>query len=197
MGNNNMKTLKTIGISILGIAVLVALVGVLISVPKAESPSSSGSGVHITTDIEDVFRELEGKSSDSGPSLNITTHTDKEIIGGLKGVSSDVTFEARMETPYLVSVRVQVNDLILDASAKLGEDGQKQLVVINGYGKTLSLEDKKALIELSGLLEQYLDPYKRQLPPHEGLLVQSTMYWAEAPVGYTFTRQEVRPPSNP
>jgi hypothetical protein len=159
----------------------------------------SGLGIAALLTLVAIFigaREPDAEQT-SDPSLNITVRTSEEIAGTLSGTPSDVAFEARMKTPLIVSVQVRVNDLVLDASAELGEDGQKQLVVIDGYGKALSPEDKKALIELSGRLEHYLDPYRRQVPPHEDLLARTVGLWAEAPVGYPLTRQEIRPSNNP
>ena len=134
----------------------------------------------------------------SSPALHITTHTAVEISGRFDNKTSHVEFESRRDTSQHVSVQVRVNNLILDASAELGEDGQKKVVIINGYGKALSPEDKRALIALGGLLERYLDPYRRQqVPPHEDLLARIAGYWGEAPVGFPLTRQETRSPTNP
>lgn len=168
-----MKNFKTISVSVLGIGALVTLVAVFFGAPEAEPGPSSALALHFTA------------------------RTTEEIAGGLSGGPSDVVFEARMETPSLVSVQVRVNDLVLDASAEIGEDGQKKVIIIDGYGKALSAQDKEALVTLSGLLERYLDPYRRQAPPHEDLLARTVGLWAEAPAGYPLTRQEVRPPSNP
>lgn len=91
-----------------------------------------------------------------------------------------------------MSMQVRVNDLVLDASAELGEDGQKKVVIIDGHGKALSLEDKQALIVLSRWLERQLNPYRQPLPAQESFLVQVVLYWSEAPVGWPLKRTEDR-----
>jgi len=167
-----MKPLRTIAAGVLSIAALVTLAAVLLGAFQTEPEPGSG------------------------PQLHITTHTRDHIAGYLDDGAFRVEFESRMENPRLVSVQVRINDLVLDASAEFGEDGQKKLIVIDGHGKPLSPEDKRALIALSGALERHLDAYKRELPSHQDLLVRSVGLWAEAPVGYPLERREVRPPQD-
>lgn len=126
------------------------------------------------------------------PGFHLTSRTTERIAGILNEGSSHVEFEGRMESPSHVSVQVRVNDLVLDASAELGKGGQRKVVIVDGYGKTVSPGDKQALIALGGELERYLDPYRRQLPPHEDLLMRVVSLGSEAPVGYTFRKREIR-----
>lgn len=132
------------------------------------------------------------------PGFQITSRTTEEIEGVFNKGSSTVKFKSRMESPTQVSVQVQVNDLVLDASAELGEDGKKKVVIIDGHGKALSPEDKRALIALNYELERYLHPFSQpqNIRPHEDLLVRTEGYWAEAPVGFPLERQEVLSPKN-
>jgi hypothetical protein len=125
--------------------------------------------------------------------FHITTHTTQEIVGVLNEGSSAVAFESRMESSWQASAQVRVNDLVLDILADLREN----LRILDGHGNALSAEERMALSVLSRELEGYLDPYKRNLPPHEDLLVRAVLYWAEAPVGFPLTRQEIRLPSEP
>jgi len=168
-----MKILRTIGASVLGVAVLVTLAAVFFGATKAEPEPNSG------------------------PALHITTHTGEEIVGYFDDGSSRVEFESRMETSLYVSVQVRVNDLVLDVSVELGEGGEKKAGVMDGYGKALSREDKEVLIALTNLLEHYLDPFRQQVSPHEDLLVRTVGLWSEAPVGFPLIRQELLPPQNP
>ncbi len=163
-------------------------------------PITIGATLLVTAVVAAVFIAAPGLAvkpvPSSGPTLHVTTHTDEEILGSFNDESSNVEFEARMETSWEVSVQVRVGDLVLDASAELGEDGKKKVAIVDGHGKALAPEDKMALIALSGLLERYLEPYKRTPPPHEDLLVRTVGLWSEAPVGHPLKRKEVRSPNN-
>ena len=163
-----MKALRVRGASLLGMAALVTLAVIFVGVPQAEPEPSSE------------------------PALQITTHTSGEIVGRFKQGSSNVLFESRMETSQRAAVQVRVNDLLLDASGELEEGGQRITVIIDGYGKALLPEDKRALMALTGLLEQYLEPYKQQLPLHEGLLMATVAVSGEAPAGYKLIRREIQ-----
>lgn len=153
---------------------------------------SGVSGVAVLTISAFIFTGMFEVNVNASPSFHITTHTSEEIVGFFDYESSHVTFESRMETSQNVLVHVQVNGLILDASSEIGEDGQKKVVIIDGYGKALSPEDKRTLIALTGLLEKYLEPYKRQLPPHEGLLMATVAVSGDAPAGHHLRRREVQ-----
>jgi hypothetical protein len=136
------------------------------------------------------------KNSDplnADPVIRVNIHNTTTIEGLLNKDSSTVEFESRMETSSRVSVQVRVHDLILDAVAELDANGQKKLVIIDGHGKLMTLKNKEALTELAKLLEHQLDPYKQDVLPHEDLLVRTVNLWAEAPVGFQLTRQEIRP----
>jgi hypothetical protein len=162
-----MHTLRVIRSSLVALA-LIALTTVLIRVYDAEPQSTSGRAFHITT------------------------RTAEQIEGTFEHGSSRVVFESRMNTPSQASLQVRVNDLVLDASADFTEN----LRILDGHGMALSAKDKRALIALSGHLERFIDPFRRTVPPHEDFLVRVVGYWAEAPVGLSLTRQEVRLPQH-
>ncbi len=140
-----------------------------------------------------LFAVLQPGAAEAGRGFLVTSDTGQELVGILEEGSADAAFESRMETPRRVSLQVRVKDLVLDSSAELEDDGRKRAVVIDGHGMALSAEDKETLILLSRELQRRLRPDRRDLPPHEDLLLRMVLYWAEAPVGFPIGRREVSP----
>jgi len=123
---------------------------------------------------------------------DVTARTMKPIRGVYTYGSYRLSYAARMKDPSQAIVRIQSAELTLDATADLGPNRRPQRVVLNGYGRKLSPELKKALAEFSNELERDLNPDDRELAPQEDLLLRCAMYWAEAPVGEKIGRQELR-----
>ncbi len=139
----------------------------------------------------------------------VTRRTDQMMAGRFAHGAYVGSFEARRVSPTQATAQVRVGlpagatgpegeaerELVLDASASLSEDGRKTSVIVDGHGRKLTPGLKRALTDLSLRLERHLDPYGQELPPQEDLLVRSSLYWAEAPVGLELERREVRPPA--
>ncbi len=133
----------------------------------------------------------EGVAQDHGatvaPVLQITAQRDDEITGVLSRATLRVSFSSRMEDRSHAVLHVNLGDVMLDAEADFGQDTR----TLGGDGHELTLDEHLALVELNAALERHLDPYRRELSPHADLLHRVVSYWAEAPVGYQFTRRVI------
>lgn len=148
--------------------------------------------------IRPIPTDSDANNSKSSQPLSspfeIHTRTNSEINGLLKFDSLEVEFASYTENSSTVLTHINMGDFILDATAELTEDKQKKVVIIDGYGKALTVDYKKALIELSRHLQRSLRPNKGQLLQQEDLLLRLVLYWSEAPVGFPLTKQVVPSP---
>ncbi len=87
---------------------------------------------------------------------------------------------------------------------EITRDLEAQVVIVDGHDKALFKEDKEALTALSPKLNRELartlppseDGSLSVAPPQEDLLYRSIQLLADAPVGYTLSRDEIKKPTD-
>lgn len=103
------------------------------------------------------------------------------------------TFRAEIEKNGRERVRVArvtAGDLPIKARQNLGTD----TIVWGGDGKKITVGQKRALLALCRELERSYGPLGTDMPPEKDLLIRSTCYYADAPVGYELKNMTLGPP---
>lgn len=91
----------------------------------------------------------------------------------------------------VVVTSVQTDDLSVDAKRDL----KAQTLTVGADGEKMNTRQKRALTTLCRKLELYLGALGTELPQEEDLLLRTTCYFAEAPVGYELKNKTLRGPS--
>jgi hypothetical protein len=121
--------------------------------------------------------------------LVIMKRIKDKIEGSFGWAGSRVTFISRKSGQQVVT-KVKVNNVPLNATRNL----KTEQVTHTGHNKMLVIEDKEALVALSGALDIAVGALGSKLPLQEELLVQTVGLYAEAPVGLTLSDQEESKP---
>lgn len=87
--------------------------------------------------------------------------------------------------------RVVAGSLVIDAKRNL----RTRVVVAGGHGREITAAEKKTLRAVCQEFERSFGTLGAPMPPEEDLLVRSTCYYAEAPVGYQLTDKTIKVPS--
>ena len=86
--------------------------------------------------------------------------------------------------------RVVAGTLVIDAKRDL----RTQDVVAGGHGKKITAAQKQTLTKICEEFERSFDPLGTPMSQQKDLLLRSTCYYAEAPVGYELTDTMIRAP---
>lgn len=161
-----------------------------------------------TVPVEEAQPSMEPKSKaePTKGELKIAERAKGKIKGSFGSSGSLVEFDSQLVNPSdsstkrVTKTHIKVNGLPVEFTRDL----EAQVVIVDGHDKALFKEDKEALTALSAKLNSEL---ARTLPsseggslstapPQEDLLYRSVQLLAEAPVGYTLSRDEIKKPKD-
>lgn len=137
-------------------------------------------------DAKDTLAEAQQKGS-----LYIAKRTNVRIKGSFGYAGSLITFNSKHENPSRVAARLEINGVPIEVS----RNPAASTVTLDGKNKTLFYDDIRALAALSKKMERKFTPIFATggtLPPQEDVLYRAVGYYAEAPLGYTLSKQVVK-----
>lgn len=127
----------------------------------------------------------------SEPSANGGRIELSEEAGSLRGRFShsevEVGFRADRTPEGRVTVEVGVGDLLFE----LAYDSEAEDLHLTGDGGTVSLEGRRALQELSVVLEKRWEPYTASISPEKHLAFRTILLLSEAPVGHPMEERAI------
>lgn len=155
--------------------IAVILLGVLVSLAIVALPDSGQTAT-------------QSEEARAGNEFKLAERTGGEVQGSLE-------YPGKLVTKFRGSVadegedrssmvRLEAGGLTIDTKRNL----RTRMVTMDGHDETITVDERKSLLALCRELESSFGALGTSMQPQEDLLVRSTCYYAEAPVGYKLAK---------